>query len=82
MFFGNIMAETPTGMNRIGLLVGAAIAHKTGSSFRNAEGFNAAENDIGIMQRPNGTYYSLAVFVVDSMEDEKNNCKMISNMAK
>lgn len=83
-YLWTIMVETTTGKNKIKALLpeGTLVAHKTGSSYRNADGLNAAENDIAIIQLPNGTYYSLAIFVADSMEDEATNCKMIADISK
>lgn len=83
-YLWTIMVETTTGKNKIKALLpeGTIVAHKTGSSYRNADGLNAAENDIAIVQLPNGTYYSLAIFVADSMEDEATNCKMIADISK
>lgn len=83
-FLWNIMAKSTTGKNKIKALLpeGTFVAHKSGSSYRNAEGLNAAENDMAIIELPDGKYYSLAVFVADSMEDEATNCKMIADISK
>ena len=83
-FLWKAMVETSTGTNKIKALLpeGTIVAHKTGSSFRNADGLNAAENDIAIIQLPDGRYYSLAVFVMDSMEDQDTNCKIIADISK
>ena len=83
-FLWRAMIDTSTGTNKIKAQLpdGTLVAHKTGSSFRNAEGLNAAENDIAIIQLPDGRYYSLAVFVKDSMEDSDTNCKIIADISK
>ncbi|WP_029903037.1 class A beta-lactamase, subclass A2 [Prevotella sp. 10(H)] len=83
-FLWSIMTDSPTGKNKIKALLpeGTVVAHKTGSSFRNDEGLNAAENDIAIVQLPDGRCYSLAVFVADSMESSYVNCKMIADISK
>ena len=83
-FLWNAMVDTPTGPKKIrGLLPpGTIVAHKTGASFRNAEGLNAAENDIAIIRLPDGRYYSLTVFVADSMEDEATNMRIIAEISK
>jgi beta-lactamase class A len=77
------MIETITGPNKIkGLLPREAIvAHKTGFSGKNKEGLTGATNDIGIITLPNGKQFAIAVFVSDSMEDEKTNDKMIAEIA-
>lgn len=83
-FLWKIMTETETGKNKIKAFLpeGTIVAHKTGSSDRNAEGLNAAENDIAIIQLPDGRCYSLAVFVADSMEDFDTNCRIIADISK
>lgn len=83
-FLWKIMVETTTGGNKIKALLpeNTLVAHKTGSSFRNAAGLNAAENDIAIIQLPDGRYYSLVVFVADSMESSGDNCKIIADISK
>lgn len=83
-FLWKLMTESPFGKNKIKALLpeGTIVAHKTGSSFRNADGLNAADNDMGIIQLPNGTYYSLVVFVADSMEDDATNSRIIADISK
>ena len=83
-FLWDTLAGTITGGNKIKALLpeGTFVAHKTGSSFRNAEGLKAAENDIAIIQLPDGRYYSLVVFVADSMESNDVNCGIISQISK
>lgn len=82
-FLYEIMVETTTGPDKIkGLLPREAIiAHKTGFSGKNKEGLTAATNDIGIITLPNGKQFAIAIFVSDSMEDEKTNDKMIAEIA-
>ena len=83
-FLWNALAGTTTGGNKIKALLpeGTFVAHKTGSSYRNAEGLNAAENDIAIIQLPDGRYYSLTIFVADSMESFDVNCSIIAQISK
>jgi beta-lactamase class A len=82
-FLYKIMVETTTGPNKIkGLLPREAIvAHKTGFSGKNKEGLTGATNDIGIITLPNGKQFAIAVFVSDSIENEKTNDKMIAEIA-
>ena len=82
-FLYKVMVETTTGPNKIkGLLPREAIvAHKTGFSGKNKDGLTGATNDIGIITLPNGKQFAIAVFVSDSMEDEKTNDKMIAEIA-
>lgn len=83
-FLWKTMVETTTGLNKIKAFLpeGTVVAHKTGSSARNSDGLNAAENDIAIIQLPNGNYYSLVVFVADSIEDSDTNCRIIADISK
>lgn len=83
-FLWDTLAGTITGGNKIKALLPEEtfVAHKTGSSFRNAEGLKAAENDIAIIQLPDGRYYSLVVFVADSMESNDVNCGIIAQISK
>ena len=83
-FLWDALVGTTTGGNKIKALLpeGTLVAHKTGSSYRNAEGLNAAENDIAIIQLPDGRYYSLVVFVADSMESFDVNCGIIAQISK
>lgn len=83
-FLWDTLTGTITGGNKIKALLpeGTFVAHKTGSSFRNAEGLKAAENDIAIIQLPDGRYYSLVVFVADSMESNDVNCGIIAQISK
>ena len=83
-FLWDALVGTTTGGNKIKALLpeGTLVAHKTGSSYRNAEGLNAAENDIAIIQLPDGRYYSLVVFVADSMESFDLNCGIIAQISK
>ncbi|MFV0417865.1 MAG: class A beta-lactamase, subclass A2 [Dysgonomonas sp.] len=83
-FLWETMVETTTGANKIKALLpdGTIVAHKTGSSFRNSEGIKAAENDIAVVQLPDGCYYSLAVFVSNSKESDETNCRIIAEISK
>nr|AMP50743.1 VEB-PER [uncultured bacterium]AMP50775.1 VEB-PER [uncultured bacterium] len=83
-FLWKTMVETSTGANKIKALLpeGTIVAHKTGSSFRNDEGIKAAENDIAVVQLPDGRYYSLAIFVSDSKESDETNCRIIAEISK
>lgn len=83
-FLWETMVEATTGTNKIKALLpeGTIVAHKTGSSFRNSDGIKAAENDVAIVQLPDGRYYSLAIFVSGSKESDETNCKIIADISK
>ncbi|MBD8347379.1 class A beta-lactamase, subclass A2 [Dysgonomonas sp. HGC4] len=78
------LVETSTGKDKIkGLLPsGTVVGHKTGNSFRNEQGLKAADNDLGFIELPNGKQLSIAVFIVNSMEDDKTNAAIIAQISK
>ncbi|SMD11417.1 beta-lactamase class A [Pedobacter nyackensis] len=83
-FLMKVMEETTTGPNKIkGLLPpGTVVAHKTGFSGMNKEGVTAASNDVGIVTLRNGKKMIISVFVSMSKESEKENEKIIAELAK
>lgn len=83
-FLEKIMLETSTGTDKLkGLLPsGTPVGHKTGSSDRNTDGLKAADNDAGFVMLPNGKHFTIAVFVMDSREDDKANALLIARVAK
>jgi beta-lactamase class A len=83
-FLYKIMTETTTGPKRIrGLLpADAIVAHKTGTSPTNDEGFTPATNDVGIITLPNGKHLAIAVFVCNSKADEAIRDSVIAQIAK
>lgn len=84
-FIRNTLKECMTGRDRItaGLPEGEgiAIAHKTGSGYINEEGILAAHNDVAYISLPNGTHYTLAVFVKDFKGNEKQAAKAIERIS-
>ena len=77
------MLETTTGANKlVEQLPKNTVAHKTGSSGKLNSGLTIAENDAGIVTLPNGKHYAISVFVIDSMESEVVNTKMVSDISK
>ncbi|WP_407481750.1 CGA/CIA family class A beta-lactamase [Elizabethkingia meningoseptica] len=79
-----VMLGTTTGLNKMveQLPPNTPVARKTGASGKNKAGLTGAENEIGIVTLPNGKHYALAVFVVNSMESDAVNCKIISDISK
>ena len=79
----SFMNETPTGPNRLkGMLpAGTQVAHKTGTS-ATRNGVTASTNDAGIITLPNGSHMVIAVFVRDSVADEKTRDAVIAGIAK
>lgn len=83
-FLERTMFATTTGPDKLrGLLpAGVAVAHKTGSAFRDARGVMVADNDIGFVRLPDGREYSIAVFVMDSREDDRTNAAIIARISR
>lgn len=83
-FLKNLMIETTTGKDKIKYLLpdNVKVGHKTGSSFRNEFGIQVAENDVAFITLPNGKQYSVAIFVMNSREDDKTNTSLISSISR
>lgn len=83
-FLEKIMIETSTGTDKIkGLLPAEVIVgHKTGSAFREANGVKGADNDLAFIRIPDGREYTIAIFVMDSKEDDKTNASIIARISK
>ena len=82
-FLKNTMIATSTGTDKLrGMLPSSAIVgHKTGSSDR-IHGMKIADNDIGFVLLPDGTHYSIAVFVMNSRESDTANAALIARISK
>lgn len=83
-FLEQTLIETTTGANKLkGLLPsGTLVGHKTGSSDRNAAGLKIGDNDMGFVYLPNGKYFVIAVFIMDSMEDDDTNASVIARISR
>jgi beta-lactamase class A len=83
-FLEKLMLATSTGADKLkGLLPpGTPVGHKTGSSDRNANGQKAGDNDVGFIRLPDGRYFTIAVFIMDSAEDDKANALLIARIAR
>ncbi len=67
-----MLEQCHTGLDRLAvplLSTNAKIGHKTGTGFPTPEGRISAINDCGYVHLPDGTRYSIAVFVADSSYD-------------
>lgn len=79
----DILSRTSTGANKLKeQLAENSVAHKTGSSGTDKNGFTIAENDSGIVTLKNGKHYAITVFVTDSREKPEVNARMISDISK
>lgn len=83
-FLENTMIETVTGPDKLKALLPADVilGHKTGSSDRSKQGLKIADNDIGFVRLPDGRQYYIAVFVMDSQEDDRTNAALIARISK
>lgn len=83
-FLLDTMIATSTGADKLksGLPKNMTIGHKTGSSSRNIDGLKAADNDIGFVCLTNGKQYSIAVFVMNSMETNETNATITAQISK
>ena len=78
------MADCKTGNNKLkaGLPKQVLFAHKTGSSGRNEFGYKIADNDMGFVVFPNGQYYTIAVFIMNSRETDQENAKIMADISR
>ncbi len=79
------MKETKTGNNRLRgqLPEGTTVAHKTGWSGKHKEtGITAAVNNIGLIFLPNGEYFTISVFITESLENFETNEKVIADISR
>jgi beta-lactamase class A len=83
-FLWKLMVETTTGPNRLKgrLPPGLVVAHKTGSSGKNAQGISAAVNDAGIVVLPSGRRLAIAVFVTDAHAPDAASERVIADIAR
>lgn len=79
-FLWETMAATSTGSTRTKLPADAVVAHKTGSSDRDAAGITAATNDAGILVLPDGRRIAYALFITDSAEPDNINRGIIADI--
>ena len=84
-FIKQTLGECITGQDRIIAPLkdkeGVAVAHKTGSGYTE-NGILAAHNDVAYVCLPDGTHYSLAVFVKDFAGNEKEASSVIARISQ
>ena len=61
---------------------GAVIGHNTGTSDRDERGIFAGTNDLGFVILPDGTRYTIAVFIKDSAENPETNARIIADISE
>lgn len=79
----DILITTSTGTDKLkaNLPANVIIGHKTGSSDR-IDGIKIADNDMGFVYLPDGRQYSIAIFIMNSQEDDKTNAAVIAHISK
>lgn len=84
VFIMKTLEECTTGKDRIAAPLldkdGVTIGHKTGSGYKE-NGVLVAHNDMAYVRLPNGTSYTLAVFVKDFKGDEKQAAQAIARIS-
>lgn len=83
-FVKRTMIECQTGKDRLVAPLsenGIIIGHKTGTSDKNSRGEYIGTNDIGFVTLPDGTRYTIAVFVKNSQEEMDANAKIIADIS-
>lgn len=82
-FLRQTLIDTETGEDKLRgkLPRQVVVGHKTGSSDRNPDGMKLADNDVGFVALPDGSYYYIAVFVSDSYETDEVNASIISSIS-
>lgn len=85
-FIRGALLDCRTGIDRISQpladIPGIAIAHKTGSGYRDAQGRLVAHNDAAHVMLPSGRSYTLVVFVKDFHGDERGASDIISRISE
>lgn len=83
-FICRTLRECRTGKDRIAAplvgVEGVAVAHKTGSGFRDG-GILCAHNDAAFVELPDGRHYTLVVLVKDFHGDEKSAAHAIAEIS-
>lgn len=79
-----MLEQCRTGVDRLAapfIATNAVVGHKTGTGFPTSEGRISAINDCGYIHLPNGTRYTIAVFVADSAYDMTETSKIIADIS-
>lgn len=79
----NALENCQTGTDQLKkpLPAGSIILHKTGTGFRDGSGRITAQNDAGWIRLPDGTEYSIAVFITGSAESDTTNSAIIAGIS-
>lgn len=83
-FLEQTMLETSSGVDKLraGLPGNIKLGHKTGHSDRRPDGVQIGEADSGVIYLPNGEKCYITVFIKDSKESDKDNARIMADIAK
>lgn len=85
-FIRDALGGCATGVDRLTAPLaakeGVAVAHKTGSGYRNGRGELAAHNDAAYVGLPDGRHYTIVVLVKDFAGDEREASAIISRVSE
>ncbi len=84
-FLLQTMISCQTGKDRLVAplqATGAVVGHKTGTGDRNEQGELIGINDVGFVRLPDGTEYTIAVFVKDSAESAEDTAGIIARISE
>lgn len=84
-FIKTTMTECATGKDRLPAGIpgsDAIIGHKTGTGDRDTNGRQIGCNDAGFVVLPDGSHYSIAVFITDSGESDQENARIIAEISR
>lgn len=78
------LAATTTGADKIkaGLAQGMTLAHKTGTGFRQPDGTKTADNDAGVVTRPDGSRVIIAILIKDSRLSDADNARLMAEITR
>lgn len=82
---GKMMENCNTGTDRLQAPLNstdAILGHKTGTGFITSDSIISALNDCGYVNLPDGSHYSIAVFVADSPYTPEETTRIIAELSK
>jgi beta-lactamase class A len=79
-----LLTETTIGNEKIRgkLPPTTVVGHKTGSSYRDAEGIKLVDNDAAIILLPENQYFIVSIFITDSKEDDRTDAAIMADIAR
>lgn len=59
-----------------------ALAHKTGTGFRQPDGTKTADNDAGVVTRSDGSKVIIAILIKDSRLSDADNARLMAEITR